>query len=238
MQENKISVLCTRPLSSMLIQKAALKNIEVNTISFIQTKPVNSNKLIKEIQLYAGKEITVVFTSMNAVEAVIKKLTFKPTWNIYCLGGITKELVSDFFGESSISATARNATALAEKIILSDNINHLIFFCGDHRLDELPEKLKANHIEVEEVVVYTTIQTPVSLGKDYNSIIFFSPSAVHSFFSINTIPTNVVLFSIGKTTTETIHTYCSNFVITSEWPGKEQMIEQVMRYFDTINQAL
>jgi uroporphyrinogen-III synthase len=56
---------------------------------------------------------------------------------------------------------------------------------------------------------------------------------VHSFFSENTIATNVVLFSIGTTTTATIKTYCINKVITSEWPGKENMIDLVLNYYKT-----
>lgn len=233
MAENKIEILCTRPLDNMLIYKATNSGINMDIISFVETEPVISPEVIQQIQSYGLKKATVVFTSMNAVDAVTSQLTSVPDWRIYCVGGITKETVFNFFGEKTVAGTAKNAKALAEKIILSKDVQHIAFFCGDHRLDELPEMLQANAIAVDEVVVYKTIFISSFITKNYDGIIFFSPSAVHSFFSDNTIATNVVLFSIGNTTTATIKTYCNNKVVTSEWPGKENMIDLVLDYYKT-----
>jgi len=233
MAENKIEILCTRPLDNMLIYKATNSGINMDIISFVETEPVISPEVIQQIQSYGLKKATVVFTSMNAVDAVTSQLTSVPDWRIYCVGGITKETVFNFFGEKTVAGTAKNAKALAEKIILSKDVQHIVFFCGDHRLDELPEMLQANAIAVDEVVVYKTIFISSFITKNYDGIIFFSPSAVHSFFSDNTIATNVVLFSIGNTTTATIKTYCNNKVVTSEWPGKENMIDLVLDYYKT-----
>lgn len=231
MQKNNISILCTRPLQEQLIQKAASGNIQIDTVPFIETVPVNTPQVIQQIHAFALQKIIAVFTSMNAVETVINRLTTIPDWNIFCLGGITKELVYNFFGEAKVAATAKNATVLADKIIQTKVIDEVVFFCGDQRLDELPETLRYNSITVNELVVYTTVQLPVFIEKDYDAFIFFSPSAVHSFFSMNTVPINSVMFSIGKTTTATIQTYCTNKVVTSEWPGKDQMIENIISYF-------
>ena len=233
MAENKIEILCTRPLDNMLIYKATNSGINMDIISFVETEPVISPEVIQQVQSYGLKKATVVFTSMNAVDAVTSQLTSVPDWRIYCVGGITKETVFNFFGEKTVAGTAKNAKALAEKIILSKDVQHIAFFCGDHRLDELPEMLQANAIAVDEVVVYKTIFISSFITKNYDGIIFFSPSAVHSFFSDNTIATNVVLFSIGNTTTATIKTYCNNKVVTSEWPGKENMIDLVLDYYKT-----
>jgi len=233
MAENKIEILCTRPLDNMLIYKATNSGINMDIISFVETEPVISPEVIQQVQSYGLKKATVVFTSMNAVDAVTSQLTSVPDWRIYCVGGITKETVFNFFGEKTVASTAKNAKALAEKIILSRDVQHIVFFCGDHRLDELPEMLQANAIAVDEVVVYKTIFISSFITKNYDGIIFFSPSAVHSFFSDNTIATNVVLFSIGNTTTATIKTYCNNKVVTSEWPGKENMIDLVLDYYKT-----
>jgi len=227
----KYNILCTRALDNMLVYKAANSGISIDSINFVETEPVSSEKVINKIQGYATKKIMAVFTSMNAVDAVTAQLKNIPDWNIFCVGGMTKETVFNFFGEKSVKGTAKNAKTLAEKIILAANAKEVVFFCGEQRLDELPETLKANDINVEEVVVYKTTLIPNFITKDYDGILFFSPSAVHSFFSDNTISTNVVLFSIGNTTTATIKTYSSNKVITSEWPGKENMIELVLDHY-------
>ena len=228
-------ILCTRPLDELIIHKAALKSIKVDLGSFIRTENIHSKEIIHQIESFQSKKITVIFTSMNAVDAVTKHLNAKPNWKIFSMGGITKEKVYQFFGEASVAATAKNATVLAEKIIsnISSATDEVVFFCGDQRLNELPETLAQKGITVNELVVYKTVQTPKSIVKNYDAVVFFSPSAVHSFFSVNTLPTNTVIFSIGKTTTATIQSYCSNMIITSEWPGKEQMIDRVMDYFDS-----
>lgn len=239
MRNNKsIEILSTRPLRDDIVHKAALKKVAIDTASFIATLPVNNELLCTQIQQLAlSSSVVAIFTSMNAVDSVIKKLSAPPAWQLFTMGGITKELTIQFFGETHFLASAKNATALAEKIIHHGGIEKVIYFCGDQRLDELPETLKANGIAVEEIVVYETIQTPVDVQKNYDGIVFFSPSAVHSFFSLNTIPTTTILFSIGKTTSASIRTYVTNEVITSEWPGKEQMIHQVVAYFTAVNHA-
>lgn len=229
----KYNILCTRPLDNMLVYKAANNGISIDEVVFVETDPITITETLRQIQDIASKKATVVFTSMNAVDAVTSQLKQQPDWKIYCLGGITKETVFNFFGEKSVAGTAKNAKTLAEKIILAGETNEVFFFCGDQRLDELPETLKANEIKVNEVVVYSTRLVPNFIVKNYDGIIFFSPSAVHSFFSENTIATNVVLFSIGTTTTATIKTYCTNKIITSEWPGKENMIDLVLDYYKT-----
>jgi len=229
----KYNILCTRSLDSMLVYKAANNGIRIDEVAFVETEPILINEVKQQVQTIATKKATVVFTSMNAVDAVTSQLLQKPDWKIYCVGGITKETVFNFFGEKSVAGTAKNARMLAEKIILSGEKNEVFFFCGDQRLDELPEMLKANDIKVNEIVVYATRLIPNFITKNYDGIIFFSPSAVHSFFSENTIATNVVLFSIGTTTTATIKTYCINKIVTSEWPGKENMIDLVLEYYKT-----
>ncbi len=233
-----IEILSTRPLRDDIVHKAALKQVAIDTASFIATQPVDNETLRTQINdIATSSNVVAIFTSMNAVESVIQKLSAPPTWKLFTMGGITKELTIQFFGETNFLASAKNATALAEKIVHHGGINKVVYFCGDQRLDELPETLKANGIAVEEIVVYETIQTPVDIQKNYTGIVFFSPSAVHSFFSLNTIPTNTILFSIGKTTTACIKTYVTNEVVTSDWPGKEQMIDQVIAYYTAVNHA-
>jgi uroporphyrinogen-III synthase len=232
MLQNNMHILCTRPLDQPLIEKAARKNIYIDVVPFIETAPLLDDETLQQVKTFSLDPIVAVFTSVNAVEAVIAQFSLlKPSWQIFCMGGATKQLVYDFFGEASVTGTARNASLLAEKIISHKTVKEVVFFCGEQRMDDLPETLQRHGITVKEVPVYTTIQTPVAIEKNYDGVIFFSPSAVHSFFSLNTVPVEVVLFAIGKTTTATIQTYCTNKVVTSEWPGKEQMVDLAIQYF-------
>jgi len=225
-------ILCTRSLEAAHVQKAIDNGLQIDTVPFIRTEALDSPAFAQQVQQAAAKQTTVVFTSIKAVEAVMAQLSTMPQWTIYCLGGVTKELLKSHFGEAAIAGASKNATSLAEKIIAAPaRPKEVYFFCGDQRLDELPQLLKQQQIDVEEIIAYSTRQTPHTIEKSYEGILFFSPSAVHSFFSENTIHTDVVLFAIGKTTAATIHSYVCNTTITSEWPGQEHMIDLVIDYF-------
>jgi len=230
MQPNK-KILCTRALDTQLISKAALHNIQIDALPFIEIRKLQTLQFKAQVQQLALQNISVAFTSVNAVESVGQVITEKPHWQISCIGGVTKDAVVKYFGEEAILVTGKNASVLSRKIIDTHSIKEVIFFCGDQRLDDLPETLRTNNIRVQEVIAYQTLQTPHDVQEDYDGVMFFSPTAAHSFFSSNTLPTNVPLFSIGKTTTATIQSYCTNEVITSEWPGQENLVERVVEYF-------
>ncbi len=234
MQLNKIDILCTKPLPESIIGKANDNGIYIDCIPFIKAETIATNEIINRIQSLATKKLTVIFTSLNAVEAVVARLSTKPDWEIFCIGGVTKQEVISFFGANAVKASARNAETLAEKIIANKNNNEIIFFCGDHRMETLPRVLSENNITINEVIVYHTIPTPHIIEKNYDGVIFFSPSAVHSFFTENTIPIEIVLFAIGKTTADSIGTYVSNKIIISKWPTQEEMIEKVLLHFVNI----
>ena len=237
MKDKNILILSTRPLDEALVNEAFEHQIIIDSISFIITQKIIDTDLSKEIKELASGSITAVFTSMNGAEAVIENLrghNLQPVWKIYCLGFATMSLIKDYFVSAKISAQGRNAVELSQAII-HDNVKEVIFFCGDQRRDELPEQLKKSHIKVKEIVVYKTNEIPEKVDKEYDGILFFSPSAVKSFFSVNSISPDAVLFSIGNTTADAIKKSCKNSPIISDFPAKEKLVEQVIAYFDKTN---
>lgn len=232
MSEININILSTRPLKKELLRRADLQHIETDALAFIQNIPDASDEAAQEIQQLSTEHIVAVFTSIHAVEVVKSELLGRaPSWKIFCTGGATKEALLEFFSEEAIIGTAKNASGLADKILQHDFVKQVYFFCSRQRLNDLPETLTAANVKVKEIKVYQTVGTPVTINKQYQGILFFSPSAVHSFFSVNTIPVTTTLFSIGKTTTATIESYCSNEVVTSQWPGEANLLELVIERF-------
>ena len=232
MRQGNIHILSTRTLDEAMVAKAADANICIHSTAFIYTEPLLSDELTAQLQQLSTQSLNAVFTSANAVTAVAEQINKPANWNIWCTGGKTKEFAISAFGEKFIVASAKNASLLAERIIASGQVIKATFFCGDQHLTDLHEKLKNNGIQTDEVIVYTTVQTPHFIEKNFDSILFFSPSAVHSFFSINTVAIHVVLFSIGYTTTTAIKSYCTNRVITSEWPGTDTLLELVTDFYN------
>ena len=233
MEQNKIQILSTKSLPGSLVEKSLVKGIAVDVIPFIQTEPIQSTEVQQEVEQASIKSTTAIFTSKNAVDAVVSLLEdLQPDWNIYCIGHATKESVVDYFGEDKIIATADNAAELAELIVDENPVDEALFFCGNQRRDELPDRLRANDIEVHEIRVYHTVAVPKKITKKYDGIVFFSPSAVDSFFMVNKLPANTILFAIGNTTANSIKKYSENKIIISKKPDKNDMIRQVINYFN------
>jgi uroporphyrinogen-III synthase len=174
----------------------------------------------------------IVFTSMNAIDVVASHLLIsKPDWSIYCMGVTSNRLIQQYFGENVVIGTATNSSDLANLIIAEKRSNEVIFFCGDQRRDELPSLLKNNGIHVNEIEVYHTIEVAHQLDKVYDGILFFSPSAVESFFNSNSLPEKTVAFSIGKTTAATLEARTKNKIVLADLPGKDKLVNKMMDHF-------
>jgi uroporphyrinogen-III synthase len=236
MKVNKISILSTRPLNDSLVAEAKAMGIAIDIVSFIETELIQSAEVQQEIEHVFLQSISVVFTSKNAVEAVaVKQKGQQPDWTIYCIGNTTKQLVKKYFGETRIAGIANSATELAELIAEKHSTDKVIFFCGDQRRDELPDILRNNNIQANEIVVYKTNAVPHKIEKEYHGILFFSPSAVESFFLNNQPAKQTILFVIGNTTASEIKKYSTNKIIISNEPGKEKLVKQMMEYYTILN---
>lgn len=231
MQQNKIQILSTRPLDNAVINKAAGNNVVIDVVSFIKTEKFINAEAEKRITHLLQQNIIAIFTSMNAVEAIKSYLSGPPSWKIYCIGNTTKKLVVHLFGEGSIAGFANNGEQLSGEILKNNLLKKVIFFCSDKRRNEIPAALKKNGIEVEEIIVYKTIETPGIIKKEYDGILFYSPSAVKSFFKKNTVSDRTQLFAIGTTTANAIEQFSNQPVISAEIPGKENLINLAVNYF-------
>ena len=229
MQKNRINILSTRPLNESIIDEAAQQNIFIDCISFIETEPVKTSELNEKLEQLSSKNIEVVFTSMNAVEAVKDHLRFKPNWKIFSIGQTTKELIKEFFGENSVVGTAEDASQLAN-VIIEHHPKEVFFFCGDQRRDEMPQKLNEVGITLEEIVVYKTSSTSKKLNKEYDGVLFFSPSAVDSFFITNTVASDAIVFAIGNTTAAAVNERVNNKIVIADKPGKEELVKKMLAY--------
>jgi uroporphyrinogen-III synthase len=232
MQKNKIHILSTRPLGEVLLSQATQNNIIIDEVSFINILEIKNEEIEQKIDELIHQKITAVFTSRNAVEAVAKFLPEKKfSWKIFCTGNSTKKMAKKIFGKENICATADGAEQLAERITGNSSIKNVVFFCGDQRRNELPVKLKKNGIAVEELIVYKTIETPRVILKQYDGILFFSPSAVQSFFSKNSITGATQVFAIGTTTASTAKLFTQQPVIVSGKPGKKNLVILAIKHF-------
>ncbi len=210
----------------------SLRSIVFEEIPFIKIVLNTDDDTREKIQFYARKSLYAIFTSANAVRAVVSVLRNIPEWKIFCVGSETRKRAALFFGASAILDHAGNAEGLAGKII-QQKPTQAVFFCGDQRREVLTEKLNESGIMLQELVVYRTQATPIKLTKTYDAILFFSPTAVVSFVSMNCIAPHAVLFALGTTTASALKKACKNEVVISPKPDKEFILQMAIAYGQT-----
>ena len=233
MAKDRKYLLSTRPLPKSIIEEGLSKDVIIEELSFIAIEPIRDEDVLQKVKGFAKEEHIVVFTSMNAVEAVAAQVDDVPLWKIYSIGNTTNLLIEEKWGKGKVVATAENGSALAERLI-DDDVRDMVFFCGNKRRDELPNKMRSEKRNVEEVIVYNTIETPSKLEKEYDGVVFYSPSAVHAFYTQNRPGKNTLLFAIGKTTEEAIHQYDSRKVIVGHEANKTDLVKRAIEYLSSI----
>jgi uroporphyrinogen-III synthase len=233
----KYKVLSTKKLEPSLIEQAKKNDIQIIEQDFISVKPIWNQETFDKIRSFINnKTLNIALTSANAVDSLNNYMHFSDTylvvdWNIFCLSGKTKEaVINALLLRKSIVGEAGDANELANKII-KKGVKEIIFFCSDKRRDELPAALKTANIQVHEIVLYETTETPVIVDNNFDAVLFFSPSGVQSFFSANELNEDSVCFAIGRTTATSIATFTQNKIIKSIAPDPKMMVQEVIEYF-------
>lgn len=196
------SVLSTKKLSLSqreLLINAGVTLVEYNAIK-IEFVPFEAPAIIEN----------AIFTSQNAVKTVMSYEL--RVMNSFCVGEKTKSLLEEN-GQKVLKMT-EYATELADYLVENHKNDHFHFFCGNIRSDEIPSTLKENNIIFEEIEVYKTTLNPKKFERQFDALLFFSPSGVRSFISENKI-NNGVAVCIGTTTASEAKNYIENLVISN-----------------------
>lgn len=156
-----------------------------------------------------------IFTSQNGVESFFNKNNdLIRIQNCFCVGEKTKALLEEK-GQKVIKMT-EYASELSEYLVNNHKNDSFYFFCGNIRSEEIPSTLRKNHILFEEIVVYNTTLNPKKFERDFDAILFFSPSGVRSYIEANkSIPQKTFAVCIGTTTASEARKFSENVVISN-----------------------
>lgn len=183
--------------------------------------------------LHRPQNATWIFTSQNAVESVARQLFPAYKQEVFCLEGATQAAVREMMPDVEVRATAPDAASLATQIIRHSS-GPFVLFCGNMRRDDLPERLKNANCDLTEVIVYETTLTPKLIPANQDAILFFSPSAVESFFQLNQLHSGEICFAIGNTTASSIQKKAPDQkVLVATHPSQEAMFDALKQYFQT-----
>lgn len=215
------TVLSTKKLA--LNQKELLLNSGIGLVEkdFISIVP----------QKFELKKISenLIFTSKNAVRIILEHPGFKEFQEkkVFCVGSKTVELLKQ--NNFSVVETADYGSELADILIKNYKAEEFLFLCGRKRNPDLPEQLKEAQVNFTEVEVYDTLPSPKKYDRIFDGILFFSPSGVQSYCSVNEI-NNSSVFCIGRTTALEAEKYSDNIIVANK-PSVENVLVQVIRYF-------
>ena len=198
MIENKIHIVSTRKIEAYLKQMAFEKNIIISDFDFLNYEYIQSQDIIQVLSINTAP---LIFTSQNAVKAILQLLTKNnlqlKSKSCYTIEGVTENLALK--NGFTILGSAKDSNQLANKII-EQKRDRLIFCCGNIRLNNLKDILIKNKIELLELEVYKKTLTPHTLDNNFDGIMFFSPSQIDSFLKTNSLSIDTPSFCIGSTT--------------------------------------
>ncbi len=230
MPERRFTILATGPFPAAEERPELLTDqILLEIIPFIQTMPLTGTPVSERVEVLSRLPINAVFTSSEAVYALRALLPVPPPWSGFTTSGPTQLLLQEWLGREASVRSAPDAASLAD-VVVGAGVREAVFFCGNLRRDVLPERVNREGIALEELTVYETISTPVVLGKEYDAVLFFSPGAVDSFFTVNRIGPDTVVFAIGPTTAGALERHISHPVILPESPDKILLLQKAIGY--------
>jgi uroporphyrinogen-III synthase len=213
-------ILSTKKLSKALKKKFSDAKIELVEKNFIQTKSVS----FKTPQL----NNYLIFTSKKAVKSVLKsEVTNVHSISCLCVGSKTKNFLEK--NGFKVIESADYAEELIQIIGAKYKNNSFTFFCGNIRKNTIPNYFQENKIAYNEFVVYETKLKPHKIKKEYEGILFFSPSGVKSFLENNSLD-NKTCFCIGTTTAKALENRTKKIVIASQ-PTVENVITEVIKFY-------
>ncbi|MBY0487505.1 MAG: uroporphyrinogen-III synthase [Flavobacteriaceae bacterium] len=219
----QINILSTKKLLPNQKQELLDANFTVIEEDFIETN-------IKNFEL-SKINTNLIFTSQNAVQSILQhpKCEDLKSKEVFSIGMKTKDLLTE--NGFNIIAYTGYAADLAEIISLIYGKETFTFFSGNLRRDVLPNTLKENGITFNEIEVYETKITSKKITKKLEGILFFSPSAVESYFNMNTIK-DETCFCIGETTAEALENKKVKTIVIADKPSVENVITEVIEYYN------
>lgn len=235
MNKRRIQILSTGEVNNDVIDLAVHSSIDMDVIPFIRTEALKTDLIKEQIEKLSSERCNVIFTSANAVRAVGSMASLISGWKIYCLQNSTLQEVRRVFGDVQVAGTSSDAKGLAHILIKERPEGKMVFFCGDMRREELPRLLRENEFVLVEKIVYKTVLIPEKLNKKYDGIIFYSPSAVKSFLSLNKFTINAIVFALGESTAQELKKSHGLRIVVSEEPSKMKLIQELITFFNNSN---
>ncbi len=219
-------ILFTKEINRDWLNENLDPNIEFEICPALKIEVYPQKEFVHKINQNTHK---FIISSQNSVKAIED---LKLDGEFYVVGENTARKLTEV--GFKVVHVENYASELAEYILKNEKPQIWNFFCGNNRRETLFEKLTPSGHYLNEIICYDSIPMNYMIDSDsFDGFVFFSPLAVKTYFSNNSVPENSVIFSIGNTTTEEIKKYIKNDIITAEIPLLEKVVEKINKHYDT-----
>ncbi len=217
-------------LSTKVLSKEQVEQLESAGWMVVQYDAISIE--MQQTPIEPGDQ-TLIFTSKNAVKAFLRSFPKEDFSGIRCLcvgsraGGMLRERGCTVLEEAP---TAEYLAGLIQKGYAKDSF---IYYCGDRRLDRIPDALDRLGVQWKEAINYKTILNQKAFNREFEAVLFFSPSGVESFTRNNNIQ-GAMGYCIGETTAEALRKH-TNRIIIAKTPTIEGLIAEVVAETNLLN---
>ena len=169
----------------------------------------------------------LIFTSKNAVTAFFKSfsnLNFSACRSL-CVGDGAAGMLAD--KGVNVLEVFPSASQLAGSLGETYTGDSFVYYCGNLRLDLIPDTLDNLRLPWQEAPVYKTLLNPIKWDREYEAVVFFSPSAVRSYTGRNPMG-EATGYCIGKTTSAELSKY-THRIICPKTPDRASLMDLLVR---------
>lgn len=218
-------LLATKFISLAFKERLLQQGFSVVEAPFISINPLPFH--------WQDQSENLIFTSQNAVRFFLKKHKNNPliiSKKYFCVGEKTKTLLVEN-GQKVIKMT-QESVELAHFLVKNHKNEPFTFFCGRRRMPHLERQCHQHKIPLHIVELYETLESPKKIKTTVDGILFYSPSAVTSFFLENEWPQHAYGFCLGASTAAQLKEYTNQYYVAQQ-PNETALLLTLKKHFFT-----
>lgn len=211
-------------LSTKILPHGLRERVIQNGLAYMEYNAIEVQNELFEMP--ASTEY-IIFSSQNAIKAVLKKTKKLSKTKVLCVGEKSKKLLLE--NDINPLKMTENMSKLIDFIQKLPENAHFLHFCGNRRLPILAEKMNEWGRAFQEIIVYKTMLTHKKIDAVPDAVLFFSPSGVESHEKYHELA-NTHCFCIGDTTAAAF-TQVPKSISVAKTPSANQVVAKAIHYF-------
>lgn len=217
-------------LSTKILTHGLRERVIQNGLAYMEYNAIDVQSELFEMP---ALEKYIIFSSQNAIKAVLQKTKELTKTEVLCVGEKSKRLLL----ENGINPlkTTENMSKLVDFVQKLPRNAHFLHFCGNRRLSILAEKMAEWGRDFQEIIVYKTTLTHKKIDAVPDAVLFFSPSGVESHEKYHHLE-NTHCFCIGDTTAAAFRQIPKSITVPKK-ASTEQVVAKAIHHFKLTQHA-